>query len=263
MEITDRVVLFYLHDGIELHKFERTQGFLQALATKGYLIFAEAEYEKIWPSWRDWTADLTNGIGTPAPLQAGFSQRASSEVEQFCKERQKSLRLQGLSLDPGVRSKSGRRLLIGFEWSLGLDEEEGAIYIGYLRHHFTLLQDEWEAYNHWLEILQPIYNTWHPIYGYTIDTKGGEKETSREDILAHKISYLYEINLFGPEIVEKLGRERVESAPAQIVTPLDDGGIMLIPCENLLPDFFQYNYAQIAEYLGLADPNTQWEAPQE
>jgi hypothetical protein len=80
------------------------------------------------------------------------------------------------------------------------------------------------------------------------------KDTPREEILAHKISYLYDINLFGPEIVDALGRERVLSAPAQIVTLLDDGGVMLVPSENILPGFTQYDYSQVAKKLGLMAP---------
>ncbi|HEU5382348.1 MAG TPA: hypothetical protein VFV38_43600 [Ktedonobacteraceae bacterium] len=261
MEITDHVVLFYLHDGAEVYQLEKMQHFLHVLAAKGYYIFAEAESEKLWPLWHEWVASCAEGIEVTSPLQAGVSPQALSEVEQLCRERQDGLRLQGFSVATKVYSKEGRKLLNGFEWFLGFDKEEGVVYIAYLRQRFARFKDEWEAFPHWLEIVQLIYSTWHPIYGYVIDPRGGVRETSRDEVLAHKISYLYDINLFGPDIVEELGRERVESAPAQIVTSLDDGGIMLVPCENLLPDFYQYNYTSVAEHLGLANPILPWEAP--
>jgi hypothetical protein len=234
MENTDHTILFYLSNSAEIYDFDRVERLLQALAKKGYYMFVDAE--------------------TPTSLQAGVSPQALSEVRQFCAERQGFFMLQGFAVATEIYSKSGRRLLNGFEWSLGFDEEQGAVFINYLRHHFTVLEDEWEAYPHWLEIVQLIYNIWHPIYGYSIDPRGGVKDTPREEILAHKISYLYDINLFGPEIVDALGRERVLSAPAQIVTLLDDGGVMLVPSENILPGFTQYDYSQVAKKLGLMAP---------
>ena len=245
MKITDYLMLFCLRDNGEVYDFERMQRLLQALAAKGYYISAVAEDEKVWPLWNEWTAASAEA---PSPMQAGVSPQAWSEVKQFCTEKQESLQLLGYSVANQLYGKNGKKLFSGFGWSLGFDEDEGVVYIAYLRHHFTFLLDEGE-YTYWLGIIQSVYNIWHPIYGYTTD--GEERTAPREEIVARKISYLYDINLFGPEIVEALGRERVESTPAQIVTPLDDGGVMLVPCENLLPGFTQYSYAQVAQHLGL------------
>jgi hypothetical protein len=254
MEITDHMVLFYFHKSEEMYEIERIQRFLQALAAKGYYVFADIESAALEPLWHEWTRDSADEAQVPAPWQAGVSPQALTMVEQFCAERQKFLMLQGYAVSTEVYSTGGRKLLGGFAWNLGFAEEQGMVYLGYLRHHFTVIADEWEAYAHLLEVIRLTYDLWHPLYGYTIDPRGGERDTPREEILAHTISYLYDINLFGPEIVEKLGRERVESAPAQIITSLDDGGLMLVPCENLLPDFLQYSYSQVAEHLGLAAP---------
>jgi hypothetical protein len=184
-------------------------------------VLADSESETLWPLWHEWTVASADGTQVPSPVRAGVSLEALSEVEQFCTEKREFLTLQGFSVATEVKSQRGRRLLNGFEWSLGFDEEQGIVSIGYLRQHFTILADEWEAYAHWSEVVQLIYRTWHPIYGYALDPRGGERDTPRKAILAHQISYLYDINLFGPQIVEALDRDRVESAPAQIVTPLD------------------------------------------
>ena len=40
---------------------------------------------------------------------------------------------------------------------------------------------------------------------------------------------LDEINLFGPEIVKKIGRNRLSAIEAHIIEDLDDGGMLIIP----------------------------------
>lgn len=187
-------------------------------------------------------------------MQAGVSSQALTAADQFCANQPKRLTLQGIAVATVITSQSGKRLLNGFEWSLGFDVDQGIIYLAYSRHHFTVGQDEWQAYAHWLAVIQDVYGIVHPIYGYALDPRGGERDTPRDAMLAHAIPYLYEINLFGPEIVAAIGRTLVESAPAQILTPLDDGGILLVPCENLLPEFPRYDYQHVAAHLGLASP---------
>jgi hypothetical protein len=262
MDIADHIVVFYLHDRDAIYDFERIQRVLQTLATKGFYVFANAESEKIWPLWceRTRSEEVTE---VQESLQAGVSSLALSEAKQFCATKALFCALQGVAIAPEVYSKNGKRLLCGFEWGLGFDREQGVVYISYLRHYFTAGRDEWEAYHFFLEMTRLIYTIWHPMYGYTLDMRGGEAETPRDEILAYKISYLYEINLYGPQIVEMIGRERVESAPAQIVTPLDDGGILLVPCENLLPDFYRYSYSAAARHLGLVPPYRVGNAPTE
>jgi hypothetical protein len=52
-----------------------------------------------------------------------------------------------------------------------------------LRHHFTVREEEWEAYAHLLEVIQMLYHIWRPLYGYALDPRGGERETPREETL--------------------------------------------------------------------------------
>lgn len=254
MEIADHILLFYLREREAVYDFERIQRLLQALAAQGHSVCADVEGNALYLLLRDWIGVCARGTEAPSPIPAGVSPQAWSEAEQFCSARQPSLNLTGFAVATTVSSTSGRNLLNGFEWSLGLHEESGAVSLAYLRHHFTMLDEAWRAYNYWLEVVQMLYTVWHPLYGYTLDMFGGARDTPREAILAHQISFLYDLNLFGPELVEALGRERVVSAPAQRVIPLDDGGVLLIPCENLLPDFFEYNYTQVAQHLRLAAP---------
>ena len=48
-----------------------------------------------------------------------------------------------------------------------------------------------------------------------------------DDLASRTTPPLYEYNVFRPETVEALGRERVRSAPAWYVEELDDGGVFL------------------------------------
>ncbi|TYL39967.1 hypothetical protein CV102_04075 [Natronococcus pandeyae] len=54
----------------------------------------------------------------------------------------------------------------------------------------------------------------------------GTQETV-DDLAARTTPPLYEYNVFRPETVEALGRERVRSAPAWYVEELDNGGVFL------------------------------------
>lgn len=258
MEISDQVILFYLRSESEIHRAEQIQQLLYTIASKGYYIYTEAEEEMIPPIWKEWISPPPDIV---SPLQASVSPEALTMIEHFCTEKQDTCRLQALFVTGDARSRNGARLLNGFEWSLSFDAEEKIIYVAYNLHRFASLNDEWEAFPRWLEVIQLIYKLLHPLYGYETDMMGGEYQTPQEEILAQKISYLYWLNLFGPEIIEKLGRERVESTSAQLKIPLDDGGVMLLPYVNFLPDFYQFSYTQVAEHLGLADPGTPWEAP--
>jgi len=86
------------------------------------------------------------------------------------------------------------------------------------------------CYALWLAFVEQCYMLWRPVYGFSTGDSDFEGFIEREDALALDISYLYTYgNLFGPELVEKLGRERLETAPADYRRALGDGGMHLIP----------------------------------
>jgi hypothetical protein len=84
-------------------------------------------------------------------------------------------------------------------------------------------------YAHWLELLELAYRIWQPLYGY--EPAPCWPETSLAHARALQPQYLYQYNYFGPELVEKLGRERVLQAPAWHVKRFGDGGVLVIPNE--------------------------------
>lgn len=86
------------------------------------------------------------------------------------------------------------------------------------------------CYSLWLTFVEQCYTLWRPIYGFATGDGGHEGFIERDDALALDISFLYTHgNLFGPELVEKLGRDRLETAPADYRRAFDDGGIHLVP----------------------------------
>lgn len=104
-----------------------------------------------------------------------------------------------------------------------------------------------------LETVKDLYRIWRPFYGHQ-DYPDGISLSRNRVINVQNIDYLYEINLFGPELVNKLGRDRLLSAPVWKVEALDDGGIFLIPDEQVTVDGKRYSMKKAADYLGMKTP---------
>lgn len=148
----------------------------------------------------------------------------------------------------------------GFTFVLGnieVDEDDevyGSLDLEYLERLFDGPTNGVAMYEHFLQAIRLVYEVYHPIYGYQFDGRDGRAITTREEALTLQIHTLYDINLFGPELVEKLGRQRVESAQAQKVIPLDDGGMMLVPRIFFSPDLLLRDCRKLADDLGLSYP---------
>ena len=111
-----------------------------------------------------------------------------------------------------------------------------------------------EDLQHYLDVVQLVYSIWHPLYGYQDDPTGDV--TSLEEVRSLNLSWLYGINLFGPELVEHLGRERVLSTPAWLVKTLDDTGVLLVPIlfrGGGRDEEYRFHRKEVARYLGLID----------
>jgi hypothetical protein len=139
-----------------------------------------------------------------------------------------------------------------FDCSITITPEEGAISL--------VFGDplEYPLFGHMLAVLAIVYNFWHPFYGY-LDACGDPPPTSRADALSENIRYLYYINLFGPELVQKIGRKRLLQAPSWCKQPLEDGGMLLVPYIHFNPEELPPNMQQngslkaTAAYLHLID----------
>ena len=178
---------------------------------------------------------------------------SSPYIQQEIQDAQKIARvlwdLQIYSLDPD-------QPFGGFSFEIGndrIDEEDetyGSIYLDYRYRLFDESTNELEMYEHFLDALRLIYEAYHPIYAYQSDAG---TLTTLEEAQTAQIHTLYSINFFGPELVEKLGRERIASAPAERITSLSDGGIMLLPLIPFSPQARHYSYKKAAQYLELSE----------
>lgn len=108
----------------------------------------------------------------------------------------------------------------------------------------------WRALLAWYSV---VANSLHVEYGYG-DWEDLFLQTaippSRADVLAGEVDMLYRINCLGPRLVERLGRARVLSTPAEAVVALRYGGVLI--CGKLhYENDDQSSFRQAAAHLGL------------
>ena len=151
---------------------------------------------------------------------------------------------------------------VDFSFVLYPVPEEGALYCQANPNQDYIRSNEArEFYPTMLEVFKDLYNSWHPFYGHQ-DYEGGvslNRDTVIED---QDIDYLYRINLFGPELVSKLGRDRLLSAPAWRIEELADGGIFLIPQDHMAIGGGGHSLKKVADHLGMNTPQApgeEWE----
>ncbi|MEW6104417.1 MAG: hypothetical protein AB1630_11495 [bacterium] len=86
-----------------------------------------------------------------------------------------------------------------------------------------------------IEINKYLYNFLDFFYGYGeygIGMVGGPPATRYADAKLGSIKTIYWTNFFGPQLVEKFGKEKLLSSPSYITEELADGGIMLVRSPN-------------------------------
>jgi len=99
--------------------------------------------------------------------------------------------------------------------------------------------------------VQPIYGYWdldirfHWIYDYVEDP-----ETSKQ-LETLKIHRIYWVNFFFYELVEKIGREKLLSAPSWKTEELKDGGILLMLGPT--PYDLKVEREEVEKYLGFKE----------
>lgn len=87
-----------------------------------------------------------------------------------------------------------------------------------------------------LDIGKGLYEVLRPTFGW-IDFDYGLR-TTHEDIEALELPVVYWANFFGPAYVDKIGRDKILTAPAWAIEELSDGGILyvLASCPGLTED---------------------------
>jgi len=231
-------VFHYPREKDSFSRPEILQHFLQELAAQGYYL-ARDEQEEM---------SKDPGPSDPARLFVpGVSQALWQEVERF---RQGEINELSIVIYSAVREGEVR----GVEYRVTLYPKAELI-----RAVMDDIYPDSQPYRRFLDLLELLYNTWHPIFGYRDD--GVRPGTDLEDARTGNIVWLYDINVWGPELVEHMGRERVLRSPAWRLTTLQDGGVLIVPQ-------LYYSDGQAGEYTCTGDDAARhlglhWEPPDE
>lgn len=222
---------YYVRDNQQLYDNDIIQRFLRAVAERGYYMVADSEKSATFDTWYDIVRQLESTRNNPSAsvnpdpiFPPGPSAALEAEIRSYCANRGDYLPIRTYST-----ARSG--VSLGFDFLLSLAPEDGLLDASIEDIYFTRLtpnpQENIQAYEHWLEILQIIYTVWHPIYAH--QASEDSPYMAQEDAQALDIQWLYDINFLSPEAVDKFGRERVLSTPAWRLQTLDDGGVLIVP----------------------------------
>jgi hypothetical protein len=72
-----------------------------------------------------------------------------------------------------------------------------------------------------------IYDAWHPLMTYL--TYGDVPSTTSQDAAAGQVRYLYAVNVYSPQVVQFLGRDRLLSSSDARIETLSDGAVQVRP----------------------------------
>lgn len=90
-------------------------------------------------------------------------------------------------------------------------------------------EESTRVFEQWLALFQKAYTIWQPLYAHSLVFGLKWPEPALADLESGHVPYLYEINFFGPKLVEGIGKERLLSAPVWRTQRLADGGVLLVP----------------------------------
>ena len=233
------VVIGHLREPGAVRDRERILRALAAIVEQGYLLTDGKELSSVSDPDEVALADSVAVDGITAALRDHLSAYVASDEGYF------SATAHSLTLD----GYAGR-----FYFGIALVPEDACLYVTVGDYEFRGFYEQrygTACYEEFLRMLPVVYAQWHPLYMYDFDG-GILPETDRANTLALTPRYLYPINLFGPELVEHMGAERVFSAPAWRVAPLDDGGALVVPNGGYAGVSGNHN-AAVAAHLGLPD----------
>lgn len=263
----DQESLFFITSGpATLANPERIEQLLVELQQHGYLLAAKEERLAVWMAWRfyedpDWrredAADRAEKQALVATYRerifmSGLTEQLREQVEQFKVNQQLHLYIYATTVTRGSP-------LHGLEFDLDISPDGGYLALNYSNDFWVakrIERDRVEAFDHFLEIVEALYELFHPIYAYAWNHNGIIPVTINTCLEQRKPSTLYEINLFGPEMVENLGgREYLLKTPAQFVRARSDGGVLIIPEAPWYPGSLPYGWSKVAKYLGVVCPD--------
>jgi hypothetical protein len=145
-----------------------------------------------------------------------------------------------------------------FSFALAIMPDQNYLTLRYASLFFSrklVLEESVRAYEQWLTILVACYTFSQAIYAYAWVANSVIPTTDQEYLEQRKPYTLYDINLYGPEMVTNLGGlAYVLQTPAQVVRALEDGGALVLPKVPWYPDSSDYSWAKVARYLHVVKP---------
>jgi hypothetical protein len=251
MTLPNSWVLFYVHEKKELYDQERLQRFFTGLAECNCYIAPDAELASL-AIWRKYLVNAS----TPEKqkrargpfanaLKPGVSEGLRREVLIYMAERMEQLTI-------AARSMARSPLVRGFEFTVTLAPQEGYILLSIEQERFfrpTL--DGLAKYRYWIKIIEKTCACWQPLYAHEFTHQGPPSvNPSWEDVHALEIPALYDLNIYGPELVQQIGQERLLDTPAWVVRELEGQACLLIPTDRYGVAPGSYNYEDVARHLG-------------
>ncbi len=248
----DFIDVFHSVEGKDsFYQPDRWQQFLQSLATRNSYLASERQEEvsEAWHRYRS-QGDSSPESDQPEPAHLfvpGISAELEQEGERFLQGEQDELSI-------AVYSTVREGALRGVDYRITFYPQEA-----FIRAVMDDIYPSSQPYRGFLELLVTLYNSWHPFFGYRDD--GTKPAPDLAAVREGTIAWLYDINIWGPQLVEHLGSERVLNTPAWYLKQLDDDGVLLAPQ-------FYYSDGQDQEYAFTGDEaaahlGLRWEIPEE
>jgi hypothetical protein len=263
----DNESLLYNVSGSEaLTDPERVEQLVKELMKRGYFLFTRQEDSLVFaawllqldPPWPHWSAEQrAQNQEQAAPyleriFTPGVSEQLHQQIERFKEGQQETLYI-------GARSIERVGPLHNHQFDLHLAPVRKYLALNYTNDFWVIKrndQDSAAAFDHFLGIVEVLYDLYRPFYAYAWNHNNAIPVTESDYLEQRKPYTLYDINLFGPEMVDNLGgREFVLKAPAQVVRELSDGGVLMIPKAPWYPGSLGHSWSKVAKYLGVVCPD--------
>ncbi|GCE21041.1 hypothetical protein [Dictyobacter kobayashii] len=226
------------------------KGWLLKLVASGYrLVTAEERGESFAAWWNikrgEYYRELTTEEEAWLPImrEAGMTEALQSRLGSYLNQDSSQLELRAYHVEHTLEFDIELSEAMAWSYNISVDRD-------YLTG--TYEGNNIQAYELWLDAIKLAYQYMHPYYGslYDIDFPDRKEPTEWLDALMGEIKGLTLVNIFGPELVQRFGHERLLSTPAWRCETLDDGGILL------LPEPYWYGYAPTwraaSEHLGFS-----------
>lgn len=253
MALPNTWVLFYVHEREELYDQQRLFQFFTGLAQRNCFVALESERtaQAIWRRYMVEEPELLTAEQEDIPfadaLRPGVSESLRERSMTYVAQREEQLTLVARSM---ARSPLAR----GFTFSVTLSPTEGYLLCSIEQERFFNPKlDGLAKYRYWIRVLEETYACWRPFYAYEfMREKLPTANPSWEELRTRKVPLLHHLNMYGPELIQQIGRERLFNAPAWLIRELEGSGCLLIPEDP--HDFSPTSsatYAEVAKYLGL------------